>query len=902
MMKFKKSALILGVSLSALIALPAFAQEQTSSEGTVTVLGSRIKRINKEGPAPVTVITSEAIKAGGYASVPDVLKSVTQNGGATLSEQDYGGGIMTPGAAQVDLRGLGPNHTLVMVNGKRVADFPMPYNGLSNFADVSNIPISMVQKVEVLSGSASAIYGSDAVAGVINFTLKEKADGTSVSYKYGVTEKGDGQSHLATFSTGISKDKFNLIFGAELYQKDPIWQFDRKIQDSKADAPAIGDAQSAVLNFYRSADYPTQAQCDAVKHLAGGTITLFHEDIDGSEDYWCGSQSAISYGTITSQKKSFNTYTSMNFAVSDVTKLYANLQAGTAETKLMNDVTYWRYQDADGNAIRFYNEDPETDGRDRWRRIFTPEEAGGLKKFMTTNKSNTISLNSGVKGEVAGNWNYDLGFNFSRYNSDISIPETVASKANKFFLGDQTGITSSDLPIFNAPLSNFYRALTPAQWDSITERTRTKAFAQTYGLSIVANKDDLLKLPAGNLSVALVGEADEQEYSVKPNENATNFGYYYAYAATSGAGSRSHRALGAEFKVPVLSNLEASLASRYDSFSFGDNDISKVTYNAGLEYRPVKSLLIRGAYGTGFRAPDLHYVFAKLDLFHPTVTDYYNCRVFESGVCSDYADVDILKHREGSDKLKPETSKSYNIGFVYQPTRYLDISVDYFNVGMRDQVQDLSADQLLRDEADCRIGQTESGKAVNTSSPTCIDAISRVHRDANGDIQYVYINPINVSREDTDGLDIEAHATFPTDFGKFKLSIGHTEVFNHTSVQYAGDSEVDQLAVDSGYTIPKQKSNVSVGYEKGPFSITLTGNRIGKMQNYAEDGWVGARWLYNANATYSLSAATQIAFTINNLTNKGPVKDNTWVKYPYYNSKWYDSIGRSYYLEISHKF
>ena len=108
MMKFKKSALILGVSLSALIALPAFAQEQTSSEGTVTVLGSRIKRINKEGPAPVTIITSENIKAGGYASVPDVLKSVTQNTGTTLSQQDYGGGIMTPGASQVNLRGLGP--------------------------------------------------------------------------------------------------------------------------------------------------------------------------------------------------------------------------------------------------------------------------------------------------------------------------------------------------------------------------------------------------------------------------------------------------------------------------------------------------------------------------------------------------------------------------------------------------------------------------------------------------------------------------------------------------------------------------------------------------------------------------------------------------------------------------
>ena len=154
----KKFAFIMGVSLISLGAGASFAQEVKQSSETVTVLGSRIKRINKEGPAPVTTIDAAAIKAGGYASIPDVLKSVTQNSGATLSEQDFGGGIMTPGASQVDLRGLGPNHTLVMVNGHRVADFPMPFNGLSNFADVSNIPVSMVEKIEVLSGSASVSY------------------------------------------------------------------------------------------------------------------------------------------------------------------------------------------------------------------------------------------------------------------------------------------------------------------------------------------------------------------------------------------------------------------------------------------------------------------------------------------------------------------------------------------------------------------------------------------------------------------------------------------------------------------------------------------------------------------------------------------------------------------------
>ena len=896
-MKFKKSALILGVSLSALIALPAFAQEQTSSEGTVTVLGSRIKRINKEGPAPVTIITSENIKAGGYASVPDVLKSVTQNTGTTLSQQDYGGGIMTPGASQVNLRGLGPNHTLVMVNGHRVADFPMPYNGLSNFADTSNIPVSMVDSVEVLSGSASAIYGSDAVAGVVNFNLKKKADGTNVAYRYGDTEAGGGRSHLLSFSTGISSDKFNLVFGAEYLDQKPIWQFDRAIQDSTLDSPS-SKRQRAQYVFNRYDWYedvgidPGTGTCEALSSLGFGTVSY---QTDRFGDPYCGSHEAVAFGTITNQRNSLSTFTTMTYTMDDNTELYANIQLASTKTRNMPDVTYWSLQDAGGNEIPFYNSYSDT--YENWNRIFMPEEGGGIKNFMTHNDSVNFTINPGFKKTIGEGWNIDASLNFSKYITEISNVQTVASKATAFYLGNLLGYDSDyDFPIYNANPSKLFTALTPAQFWSISERSVTKAESQTSGASVVVTKDSLFELPAGPVGFAAVGELDSQSYSVRPNTNATDFGYYYGYAATSGEGKRSHQAIGTEFKMPILKAVDFNLAGRYDAFQFGGNSIGKLTYNAGLEYRPINSLLIRAAYGTGFRAPDLHYVFAKLDLFHPTVTDYYNCAVYEGGECDSYADVDTLKYREGSPDLKPETSKSFNTGFVFQPTRNFDISVDYFNVKMQNQVQDMSLDYILRTEANCRLG------GLNASTPTCVDAISRVHRKSNGDLQYIYINPINVSREDTDGLDIEAHANFPTDFGKFKFAASHTEVFNHTSVQYAGDPEIDQLAVDSGYTIPKQKSNVSIGYEKGPFSITFTGNRIGKMQNYAEDGWVDAQWIYNANATYSFGENTKVSLTVDNLTDEGPVKDNTWASYPYYNSKWYDSIGRSYYLEISHKF
>ena len=169
----------------------------------VQVTGSRIPRAQMEGPAPVTVITANDIKASGFASVPDVMRAITQNSGETQSQQSSSGADFSPGAEEVDLRGLGPNHTLVLVNGRRIADFPMPFKGRSNFTDVSNIPIGMIDRIEILTGSASAVYGSDAISGVVNFILKQHADGTTIDLRYGDTTRGGGDSTKLNFSTGF---------------------------------------------------------------------------------------------------------------------------------------------------------------------------------------------------------------------------------------------------------------------------------------------------------------------------------------------------------------------------------------------------------------------------------------------------------------------------------------------------------------------------------------------------------------------------------------------------------------------------------------------------------------------------------------------------------------------------
>jgi hypothetical protein len=188
-------------------------------------------------------------------------------------------------------------------------------------------------------------------------------------------------------------------------------------------------------------------------------------------------------------------------------------------------------------------------------------------------------------------------------------------------------------------------------------------------------------------------------------------------------------------RVPVLSFLQLSGAARYDHFHVVDNSFGKATWNLGAELRPTSRLLLRGAMGTGFRAPDLHYVFSGNGDTHPDGIDYLTCRRENAGAsysdCDDY-EVGITSHRTGNRQLKPETSRSINAGVFWQPDRSVDLSVDYFKVTLENQVLDLSKDELLRRESDCVLGETASGSAVNASSPTCLDAIARVQRYASG--------------------------------------------------------------------------------------------------------------------------------------------------------------------------
>ncbi|MFZ1366332.1 TonB-dependent receptor plug domain-containing protein, partial [Sphingorhabdus sp.] len=409
-----RAALVLGTCLSTLAA-PAFAQEVDEGEGgaEIIVTGSRIPTIRDQGPSPVTTIDADTIRANGYTSVPELLAAMTQNSGETQSPQSGSSADFTPGAQQVDLRGLGPNHTLVLINGRRIADFPLPYIGRSNFTDISNIPVSLIEKVEILSGAGSAIYGSDAIAGVVNFKMKEKLDGVTLDYRYGMTEHGGGASHRFTATGGWSTDRFNIAGGIEFLDQKPLWAFDRSIQDSTDDNPVNTIARRTFLRYSIDNDSyidPGAATCANLSSLNGGTTIYTSRPRYGDYDpviddygpgYYCGSKESIGYGTIVSGRRGFNSFGTMSYELSDNAKLFADFQLGISKVKLMYDVTSWAFESSSSSSDNsFYNAFDDT--IDDWSRQFTPEETGGLE--MQRSKQTTFSITPGVRGIFGAVW------------------------------------------------------------------------------------------------------------------------------------------------------------------------------------------------------------------------------------------------------------------------------------------------------------------------------------------------------------------------------------------------------------------------------------------------------------------------------------------------------------------
>lgn len=913
---------------------------------TVVVTGSLIPQTEIETAQPIITITAEDIKARGFTTVAEALQRASFATGSVQGMQDTNS--FTTGAETLSMFGLPVGFTKYLIDGRPMGNFPGLYNGSDTFNSISGIPMDMVDHIDVLPGGQSSLYGSDAIAGVINIVLKKKVDAPTLDVRYGWYPGGGGADRRVSFADGFSVGKFTSLIGVQFENSQPIWTRDRALTRTffnQGTSPATAERDSVVINA-GGADpsgylFLDPANCANVSGLFGGTVG--RRTRAGRGDY-CGSFAAPGYGTITNAQKTANFYTHNTFDVNDDLQLYGDLLYNYQEQKYTNGTATSFWTSGLYAAPAGYFWDDQRHDLISLQHIFAPEEVGGYSHNMNKQTENSYMLTLGAKGTFGqSNWDYDLGFTHSDdhlLNHDFQrFTGPMESYFESHVLGPQLN-TYYGYPVFEPHYENLYKPVSLADYRAFTGYTDSRS--KTWDNLVRGQLTDasLFSLPGGDAGVAVVLEAGNEGWDSSPDPRLLStvtdpYGNtspaVWGTSAVPGAGHRWRYAATTELRLPLLSQLTADVSGRYDNYRVSGQNVNHGTYNLGLEYRPFESLLVRGRYGTAFKAPTLSDEYQGVSGYYNSVTDYLNCgRLGFAGSNIDqcptpYDNEQYNGQTYGNPALQPITAKVWSYGIVWAPVTNLSMSVDYLHWNISNEVAQISGDQLSNTQYLCDIG------SLDANSTTCSQAFALVTRGPGktvivngvpvallGQITNMTTPKLNVANEQVNAISASFNYLMKIGrFGSLTYAMSYSDLLKHSYQDYVTDPSVDLLrhpGAPSYNTDFKSKANASLTWAVSDWSATLYVNRYGRSPNnqavtddsYAKpgDGKLPAWILWNASVTYNPVKNLGLSLLVNNLFNKMPPLDRTYsgLTSTPYNTDNYNVYGRAIYLEANYKF
>ncbi|MDR6842851.1 TonB-dependent receptor plug domain-containing protein [Pseudoxanthomonas sacheonensis] len=892
----------------------AKADDDATELDRVLVTGSRIPRAQLETASPVITITAEDIQRQGFRNVSDVLRAQPLATGAVQDNQ-YAGSF-TSNATTISLLGLSPSFTLILMDGRPLADYPLLYNGQSNFTDLTSIPTAMVERIEILPGNQSSIYGSAAIAGVVNIILKKRLDGMQLDARVGGYSDGGGDNERLQLTGGKAWDNLDITYGLQYSHQDPIYMRQRDFTDTTDDNPnpglRYGSRTFIILNGFTGQYDDPGAGCDNVAANFDGTT---QRDFRPGRGFFCGSRAQPGYATLLNEEKGISAYFNSNYRMGDNANFYASVLYGKNEAKNDSGSRFWIPNYNDGTDGYIWNQTEQT--LETYQHIFSPEEQG-ITNFTTDSTSYNIAL--GVNGTIAdSNWDYDVYYSRSGYEVKSDQLWPLVDEMDAFFqeqfLGPQLG-TYYGYPVYEPNKPAFYQSITPEQFRAFSGNLRNTSSTWTHNFNVQLTNPDLFQLPAGSVGVAGVFQLGYQHWD-NPVDPGVSGDDYFGLSGTSGSGNRANRAVGVEFSIPLLKSLTASVSGRYDSYkNIRAGSDAKATYKLGLEFRPIDSLLLRANYATAFRAPDMGYVFTGGNGFFSSQTDYYKCETYGPNPDCPFEGLSLEGVQVANPDLKSITAKSYGFGFVWSPSDRYELRADYYNVRIEDEVLPQSFSRTLFDENECRQGR------LDINSPTCVDALSRIQRgplNANPllseSVQLVTIKAINIAEEQISGITAGGSARFDWGrWGEFGFGLDYNLTLDHTTVTFPGDPETDLLSPQQALSAEfKSVLTGDISWQKGDWSANVHGIRYGSTPNYAaqfgvdttpgtSQGRVGPHMLYNMSVSYDLTEKSALSLTVNNVLNTKPPFDPTYdgsqgFAPPFYNIFAYNGYGRAFWVQ-----
>jgi len=770
-----------------------------------TITGSNIPRTDHEAVAPVEVITREQIERSGAQTVAEVLQKLSIAGSGAFNEINNS---FAQGSTSVSLRSLGQKATLVLVNGRRTAAYGFAQLLQDTFVDLSGIPKSAVERIEILKDGASAIYGADAIAGVVNIILRRDFQGVDAAASAGFFEgKNDYRASLAAGFGDLRTNGFNLFGVLDYYASDGLTMADTEFGRTRdfRGRPGGRNFQSTVGGgtWLAFPNFRAHAECAHAVDYAGasalGLLALRHldqplgEDLNQPGNSFCVRDfaSAISV-TPETERVGFSGRATMD--------LGGNVR-GHAEFSISRNRTEFILPEPGLPTSRFTPAPPPVNlAASLFNVIFAPGAAGNplaeeaiylgvmndLGLTQTSVTSDAFHLLAGLTYSV-GRWDFDSAVSYSR--SDVSQENrllltegTSAAFGVTDALQPPTPVTSNSLYNLDRPSSNSPALRASMLGSDVGNGKSELAFVDTRATTTVGH------LPGGPIGVALGIEYRAESMQSIPSQ-LTLSGGVMGRGSTFVDGSRTTLAMFGELALPLTRELEGQVALRYDRYSdFG----ATVNPKLGLKYRPTPQWLMRATWGSGFRAPSLPEITRSSSFFHLGIIEPTTGS--PSGV---------LASINANPDLKPEESRSFTAGLVFEPTPSFSAGLDFYRIDWTNLIAWENFQTLAND----------------FSSP-------RVFRDpVTGEAVTIAATFINLSKVSTQGVDLDLRYRTATPYGRIETRLAATYVssFEIDGTEMAGTNGA--WIVSNISAIPRWKARWTFDWELGAWTVQASASK-----------------------------------------------------------------------------
>lgn len=866
--KAVRLAIAFGAVSTAAFSSSSFAAEEESAEKVerIQVTGSRIKRTDLEGASPVVSITSADIKLEGDYTVADALRSSSLNSFGSFSERS---GSSAQSQATINLRGAGSRRTLVLLNGRRFPGSPT-LGGAS--ANLNAIPMAAVERIDIMTEGASSIYGSDAMAGVVNVIMKENFEGLTFNIGAGHRDQDEGTTSTE-FSVvgGVSNDKGNITFSFDHQSRKGISDADRDYTKAQlGDLDGDGDieaytADTVGWSYYGATVLSPDFATASASLLCDDLISEYGEDtfrrVDANESWGPGSEycmyafANVSYNTASIDRNTL--YVSANYELTDDIEFFAQTMfvQNSSFGRYAPPAAPWENMSAD-NPHNPYGEDGAY-GLFRWVGIGTRD--GNVDDYNQ-------DLTAGLRGDL--DWNnasWEVYYHHNKADNKsvgeyyLSYSGLAYNEANDIDLGSDEGI---------------------ANMKSTTLQSSASTFDQYFaGLGF-----DLFELPGGAVAHYVGVEYFEQTYE-DIYDGQSEAGLIGGSAGNSSMGERDVTAIFFESVLPVSDTVEVNLKARYDDYSdFGDNLAPAVS----ARWQVADNVVIRGSYSESFRAPGLDLLNAARTFSAESAIDYS-----AGSTTSRQYDTYYTANSE----LEAEESDYINLGVAWDVNDNLSFKLDYFQLSIDNVIQSKSLQGLLSDEAAGLI--TAVSADTDTSNETFY-----LKRSASGTLLEAGTSYFNGAGFEIEGFDFTINANIETDFGDFRFN-------NVNSVTLSYDSEVGGVVQDTaGWSgQPDLKSVATISWSLDDHTVSWNSTYTASTSEtevdedgdgfYEQSGDLDSWLIHNLTYSYNAGPYGAVTFTVSNLTDEDPVLSSagTWD-----NQDLYNNFGRDYRVNYSISF